>query len=126
MKVKLLAIGLFALLAFGQSQGAEARGRCLIKYRGVYFHAPKHKAFATSNGGPASSQFACGASWGGSMAKVKADALSGFTVAGDKITSRVLQLAIPIGGTPAQLAALDKAVGYAAKNNVMLFVTTVK
>ena len=90
MKVKLLAIGLFALLAFGQSQGAEARGRCLIKYRGVYFHAPKHKAFATSNGGPASSQFACGASWGGSMAKVKADALrrcKGFVGGGVKVKS---------------------------------------
>ncbi|MDP8997471.1 MAG: hypothetical protein M3O03_10800 [Pseudomonadota bacterium] len=75
MKLKLLAIGLLALLAFGLSERAEARGRCLMKYRGVYFHAPMHKAFATSNGDPVTSPVACGASWGGSLIKVKADAL---------------------------------------------------
>ncbi len=75
MKVKLLAIGLLALLAFGLSQRAEARGRCPMQYKKEYLPAPLHKAFATANGGAPSSDFACGGAWGGSMAKVKAVAL---------------------------------------------------
>ena len=80
MKVKLLAIGLLALLAFGLSERAEAKkanlGLCLKLYKGEYSHAAKYKAFATSNGGAPSSNFACGYSYGNaSKAKAKAAAM---------------------------------------------------
>jgi len=87
VKVKFLAIGLLALLAFGMSQRAEARGRCPMQYKSEYLPAPKHKAFATAHGGAPSSDFACGGSWGGSLVKVKADALKrcrGFDESGEK------------------------------------------
>ncbi|HEY5364225.1 MAG TPA: hypothetical protein VIJ49_08500 [Aestuariivirga sp.] len=87
MKAKLLAIGLLALLAFGLSERAEARGRCEMQYKKEYLPAPLHKAFATVHGVAPSSQFACGGSWGGSLVKVKADALRrcrGFDESGEK------------------------------------------
>ena len=75
---KLLGIGLVVLLSFDVSQSAQADKRyplCTKLYDGIYAHGALHKAFMTSNGGPASPHFGCGFSYrASSKAKAIAEA----------------------------------------------------